>query len=245
MEQYRDYITGKKQLLSSSNAKLGKDDSVLIYGLSLLPHTMGGGANLCPHASEACKAVCLVYSGNARFAKVNIARERKTRFYLDKRSMFNTVLKAELARVNVLGILGEKVAVRLNVFSDIAWEKQINMGDFRNVQFYDYTKNPIRMDKYLKGQMPNNYHLTFSYSGDNLEECYDVLEKNGNVTIVFKLKKGQSLPKTWNGYRIIDGDVSDYRPDDAQGVVVGLKYKQPVANKEDTKDIREQFYIEL
>lgn len=33
------------------------------------------------------------------------------------------------------------------------------------------------------------------------------------------------LPKTYNGYEVIDGDLSDMRFKDKKGVVVGLKYK--------------------
>jgi hypothetical protein len=244
MEKYLDYIKGKKKLLSGSNAKLSKDKTVEIYGLSLLPHTLGGGANLCSHATEACKAVCLVYTGNARFTKVNVARGNKTSFYLKYRNEFIETLNAEIKRVNAIGSI-VPVAVRLNVFSDIAWEKQIDMNSYNNTVFYDYTKNPIRMDKYSKGVMPSNYHLTFSYSGDNLDDCIHFLDMGHNAAIVFRMSKGQSLPKTFKGYKVINGDESDYRPNDEKGVIVGLKYKQPVANKYKDDSVISEFYIDL
>lgn len=241
MEYGREYLTSKK-LLSTSNKKISKDETVTIFGLSLLPHELGGGHNLCPHASEACKAVCLVYSGNARFTNTNIGRAKKTEFYLKDREMFVSVLKCELNKANLLGKY-DKVAVRLNMFSDIPWEKQIDMSRYHYLTFYDYTKNPKRMMKFLSGNFPRNYHLTFSYSGTNWSDCQKVLDRGGNVTIVFK---GKKLPESYAGYKVINGDESDYRPNDEKGCIVGLKYKQPIANADaKKKELATTFYVEL
>ena len=90
---------------------------------------------------------------------------------------------------------------------------------------YDYTKNPIRMKVYLAGKLPKNYHLTFSLSENNKTEALDILSKGGSVAVVFDTKKGQPLPDTWNGYKVIDGDLSDLRFLDEAGVVVGLRAK--------------------
>ncbi len=51
------------------------------------------------------------------------------------------------------------------------------------------------------------------------------LQQGFNVTVVFAVKKGEPLPKTWNGYRVIDGDIHDLRFLDPEGVVVGLRAK--------------------
>jgi hypothetical protein len=39
------------------------------------------------------------------------------------------------------------------------------------------------------------------------------------------VRKGRALPTSWNGYKVVDGDISDYRPDDEKGVIVGLRFK--------------------
>ncbi len=228
--------------LLSTNKKLAADSSVKTHGLSLLPHNLGGGYNLCPHATKGCKATCLVYSGNARFTAVNIARNERTKLFLDNRQIFVELLKAELMKINVAGLGEFKQAVRLNVFSDIPFEKHIQMEDFNRIQFYDYTKNPKRMMKFLTGNMPKNYHLTFSLSSDNMEESKEILSNGGNVAMVFKLRKGQDFPNTYMGYKVINGDKSDYRPADGKGVIVGLKFKQAIANKSKTEEI---FSIDL
>jgi len=92
--------------------------------------------------------------------------------------------------------------------------------EFPEVQFYDYTKIP----KPWLRQLPN-YSLTFSLSEVNLELALDALRHQVNVAVVFDTRKGESLPETWHGYRVIDGDVSDLRFTDPMGVVVGLRAK--------------------
>ena len=116
-------------------------------------------------------------------------------------------------------------AVRLNGTSDLPWEKVFPMGDFPQVKFYDYTKNPVRMEKFTQGKMPANYHLTFSRSEENEKEALAILPTGGNVAAVFAVKKGQDLPKTWKGFEIIDGDLDDVRFTDPTGVIVGLRAK--------------------
>jgi hypothetical protein len=93
---------------------------------------------------------------------------------------------------------------------------------------YDYTKLHNRA-----GWIRENYYVTFSYDGTNLREALRVLEAGNNVAVVFydntpgakcgKAAHRQQLPKTWQGYPVIDGTITDWRPEDPRGVVVGLK----------------------
>ena len=46
------------------------------------------------------------------------------------------------------------------------------------------------------------------------------------MAVVFDTKKGQDLPSKWKGFRVIDGDLTDNRFLDDQGVVVGLREKK-------------------
>ena len=56
-----------------------------------------------------------------------------------------------------------------------------------------------------------------------------VLSRGDNLAVVFDVKRGKPLPSrhTINGVSamVIDGDLTDYRPDDIQGVIVGLRAK--------------------
>lgn len=44
-----------------------------------------------------------------------------------------------------------------------------------------------------------------------------VLGAGGNVAVVFRVKRGRPLPAVWNGYPVIDGDVTDLRYLDPAG----------------------------
>ena len=119
-----------------------------------------------------------------------------------------------------------KPCIRLNGTSDIPFEKFKIEGKnifehFPNVQFYDYTKNHIRMYKFLDNLFPANYHLTFSRSETNDKESMKVLSMGGNVAMVF-----DKVPETYEGYHVIDGDKNDLRPLDERNVIVGLKFKK-------------------
>lgn len=108
-------------------------------------------------------------------------------------------------------------AVRINGTSDQPQLALEMAREFPEVQFYDYTKIPAPWKRTLP-----NYHLTFSFSGENLADCMAALEHGINVAVVFPTA---NFPKTWNGYPVINGDKNDLRFLDPNNVVVGLKAK--------------------
>lgn len=210
-----------------SNAKLNKSDlsgkGYLTVGLSLSP-AKESGYEMCASRSDGCTKACLFTAGHGAFSTVKNARIAKTIFFKENEYGFMLKIHWELVkhwkRARNKGLL---LACRLNIVSDVMWEKYFDMDrDFPNVQFYDYTKHHKRMLNYLKGNLPKNYHLTFSRSENNDSQCLDVLSKGGNVTVVFD-KEG--LPSKWNGYNVINGDETDLRFLDERNVVVGLKAK--------------------
>ncbi len=209
------------------NAKLDKSSETVysVIGLFLSPHTANDrGVNLCPFASDACVSACLNTSGRARVMPELIlgARRRKANEFLANRSQFIERLKSEIVVYERRATKnGKKLAVRLNGTSDIDFPSSL-FEQFPSVQFWDYTKSPHRMSKFLCGNLPSNYHLTFSYSGENLTECQTVLAAGGNVTVVFSSK---DFPATFLGYPVISGDSSDLRFLDPSARVVGLKAK--------------------
>jgi hypothetical protein len=95
---------------------------------------------------------------------------------------------------------------------------------FPDVQFYDYTKDYIKLEYRNK---PKNYHFTYSFSGYNWDKCRKFLDSGINVAMVFK----NALPLTYQGYKVINGDLSDERYLDKKGVIVGLRYKVPRGKK--------------
>ena len=117
---------------------------------------------------------------------------------------------------------GYTPAVRLNGTSDISWERFKIFEMFPNVQFYDYTKIYKRAVKWARGEYPKNYHITYSLNEDNKKLAFDILEKGGNISAVFRTKK---LPKKFKGFKVINADKSDVRFKDPKNVIAGLYAK--------------------
>ena len=216
----------KSTLLSRHNHKTikGEKYGYITYILYLSPYKDNSrGVNLCPHASPGCSSACLFKSGKTGlFINVANGRRNKTEWFLENRPEFMNAIEKEIrmALARHAGS-GYQVVFRLNGTSDILWERipvagRANIFElFPDVQFYDYTKIPKRMDLKIP-----NYHLTFSRSEINDEDCMKVLAKGHNVAMVFR-----EVPETYKGYRVINGDDSDVRFNDECGVIVGLKYK--------------------
>jgi hypothetical protein len=227
-----------RQLLTEQDdniklAKSGKVDGAKFYtvGLSLAPYTLAGMGSVCASASPACIAGCLNTAGkglvkdasgrqtvqNARIAKTRAALARDT----DTRADFVSMLVWQLERAKTRARkVGLRLAVRLNVLSDLPWE---NMAPWLferlpDVQFYDYTKVYARL-----GTVPSNYDLTFSRSEKNDTDCASAIARGFRVAVVFNNRK--PLPETWNGARVVDADLHDMRFLDGPGVVSGLKAK--------------------
>lgn len=211
------------KLLSSNNTKIKKGEKLgwLTLGLSLSPFNLSG-KNFCSHASAGCAAACLNTSGMGAFSNVQEARKKKSRFFIENRTDFLAQLKKELAlAVKNAKKKGVKLAVRLNVLSDLPWENLVDMAAFPDVCFYDYTPNPKRMIAYLRGELPANYHLTFSRKEDNQSVVELIASMGGNIAAVFAGK----LPETYIGKKVVNGDETDLRFLDPRGVIVGLVAK--------------------
>jgi hypothetical protein len=229
-----------RKLLTAANAKIvkGAAKGFRTFGLHLAPWNLSG-FQVCASASAGCIAGCLNKAGHGgMFRKgettntVQEARKAKTAWFFNEREAFMTRLVREVQNgVKYAAKRGTLPVFRLNLTSDVRWETvpvTVNGVDYANimkafptVQFYDYTKHRNRRD------LPANYHLTFSRSESNDEAALEWLAAGGNVAVVFSTKKGEDLPETWNGYRVIDGDETDLRFLDDKNVVVGLRAKGP------------------
>lgn len=213
-----------RPLLTVENAKTIKGEKLgyLTGILYLAPANEAGRANICAGASEGCKKVCLYTAGRGRFAEIKNARISKTHFYFDNRDAFLASLRHDIRALIARAVrLGLKPAVRVNGTSDLPWLALQMASEFPQVTFYDYTKLDRAWDRTRA-----NYHLTFSHSETNGDQCQRALAHGVNVAVVFDTKKGQLLPETHFGARVIDGDEHDLRFLDAyQGVVIGLRAK--------------------
>jgi hypothetical protein len=223
-------------LLNSGNSKTrkGEKKGFTTYGIHLAPASLSG-FNVCDSSSAGCRWACLNTAGRGAMTSVQRARIKKTLFFFKDKQKFLAELWAEITKsIKSSAKKGMTPCFRLNLTSDLPWEKikfngQSVMEAFPDVQFYDYCKSPERMTKFVNGEMPANYHLTFSRSETNGALALAFLRSGGNVAMVFR----KSLPASYFGHEVIDGDETDLRFLDGKGKIVGLKEKG-LAKKDET-----------
>lgn len=208
-----------------NNAKTVKGDAKGEYltAILYLAPAKTSGHNMCPSATEGCKAACLFTNGHGAFPKIQQARINKTLEFFNNRAKFISQIYKELQSFEKkCVIIDRKPAVRLNGTSDIDWgaiAPEIFNG-FPNIKFYDYTKRKKGMKSYMDGKCPPNYYLTFSRSESNWDFCKTVLDKGHTVAAVF-----DEVPDEYEGYKVFNADDDDLRFLDPQGQIAGLKAK--------------------
>lgn len=210
------------KLLSRYNYKTVKGEKLgILTGILYLAPARLSGYETCPMRSIGCTNACLNTAGMGIFSNVQQARIAKTKMFFEEREKFLPLLKKDItALVKQAKKENFLPAVRLNGTSDIEWTRFKIMEEFPDVQFYDYTK----ILKHLTKDIPN-YHITFSKNEMNDDDCKKALDLGYNVAVVFNTKKGEELPKEWNGYPVYDGDLSDVRFYDPGNHVIGLRAK--------------------
>ncbi len=217
------------KLLTESNTKIlkSREFGYMTFGLHFAPAKLSGH-EVCIARSPGCTYACLNTAGHGMLTSVQKARVEKTRLFFSDRAAFMEQLVREISNaIRKAGKQGLRAAFRLNLTSDIPWESFPAAG-YRNVmdafpkaQFYDYTKIPVRMKRFLRGELPPNYHLTFSRSESNDRMVLDIAAKGGSIAAVFH----PHLPSHWKGLRVIDADGHDLRFLDPRGCVAGLSVK--------------------
>ena len=198
--------------MGEASPKLIKSDKSGLGYLSAIQYlapASTSGRNVCPHASPGCVAACLYTAGRGRTNGVQNARLNRTHLFFENRQLYWETLETELDKFGKRADrLGKIPSVRLNGTSDLPWERlRPELFDrFDGFQFYDYTKNPNRMLRFADGELPENYHLTFSRSETNDNDCRKVLRNGGNVAVVFR---NDDFPKWHMGAPVVNGDQHD------------------------------------
>ena len=226
----------QKLLAIDTNAKTikGQKYGFMTGVLYLAPSTISG-LNTCPMAKLAnCEGACLYSAGRGAFNSVQQSRINKTKLFYAERDKFMRLLVKDIERlIRKAERKGMTPLVRLNGTSDIRWETikfdyTFANGKVRNVsifelfpeiQFYDYTKISNRKD------IPKNYDLTFSYSGapGYQKHVQEAIKQGMRLAAVFR--KREEIPSHFLGMECVDGDDSDIRHLDPQGVIVALYAK--------------------
>ena len=215
-----------KDLLSKgNNLKLNKSE-IATYGLNLTPDNV-----TCQNAKLAgCMKTCIVDSGHAKvFKKINQARTNRKKLFYQNTDLFMQCLIDNIE--NAINKNSEKIAFRLNMFSDIQFEnvkyKGLNIYQIfkdSNVQFYDYTKIFERFTNLEKMHLLDICHLTFSYMPNPLfaKELNKAMKTDMNIAFIYN----GNMPETFLNRKVVNGDLSDYRPLEGYNkLAIALKYK--------------------
>ena len=209
----------------------------------MAPATLAGAGNLCPKATESCKALCLGwYSGQAAMVaqesdlnSVRVSRIEKARRFMKSRAEYmRDVVRAIENAEKQAERLGLKLCVRLNGSTDIAWEgiacerggkKFASVyAAFPALQFVDYTKIASRLYRAL----PPNLCLVLSRTESNENECERALQAGHKVAAVFK----DGLPAHYLGAAVVNGDEHDLIHLQPAGAIIGLSPKGRKAKRD-------------
>ena len=252
----------ENRIYSTDSAKAIKAQEYgIINGIHYMaPHKLAGVGNLCSHASPGCIALCLGehsgQAGMARDGELNSVRksrrDKARRFMVDRVRYMQDVALATAqeyakARSKGMGFVGrfngatdipvegikvyldDKLAAKISKLMgrlvDRGWHRSL-LTMFHEIPWVDYTKNHLRFNR----DLPENYHLTFSRSETNETKAIELLGCGVNVAVVF-----ETLPETWHGFTVIDGDKHDLRhldPRGERGFVIGLLPKGRKAKRD-------------
>tara|TARA_Y100001963_G_scaffold32038_1_gene44225 strand:- start:456 stop:1157 length:702 start_codon:yes stop_codon:yes gene_type:complete len=224
-------------ILNKGNSKTIKGEKYgwKTFGIHLSPNIVSG-YNVCFDATEGCIDACLDTSGRGAMPSVQNARINKTkRFFQDRKGFLTDLWKEVTSAIKSATKKELKFCMRPNLTSDLPWESirhngQSLMDAFNPCRFYDYTKSLKRFTRFLAGELPENYHLTYSRSEETTDALVIALCKSGgNVAVVFR----ERLPETWLGFEVLNGDENDLRFKDKKGCIVGLVEKG-LAKKDET-----------
>ena len=215
-------------LLTVNSAKTKKGEKLGVLTGVLYLNNRVDNKLFCPSSTIHCRKPCLIGAGQLGMISGVTATTNRALFFLADLEQFITRLKLEIAvLVNRARSMKFVPALRLNGTSDIPWEHakygeviQWAKSCYPDIEIYDYTKIAGRAIS-----APEIYHVTFSWSGENLKQCVALASKGVNVAVPFDIGRGKPLPETFLGIPVIDGDIHDLRFKDPRGVIVGLRYK--------------------
>lgn len=226
--------------LLSQNKKLEKTSKNLkweMYGLNLSPSNIEGtGYNTCKHATS-CKEICIVKTGLNTMSNAQKARIAKTKWFFEDQQGFLAQLHKELD--SLYKKHGSKLMIRLNVISDIPWERidPTLFTKYPKARMIDYTKYISRAyDSMFDPNWPSNYHLTYSWNENSPKykrKINKMLNAGGRINVVWHHRykyndiQRSQLPATFKiatkTHKVVDGDVHDARLEKGKVVMVRAK----------------------
>lgn len=184
-------VWDSRRPLLSANTKLkklpGRAKAYRAIGLAIAPWRYGARGNVCDWAGHCIVACNGLFAGMNNTPSTRVALIGRNILYWDFRALFLAKLRAELlAFVKLCKRTGRIPAVRLNVSSDIVWERAfpdiLAIVTGNGGVAYDYTKAPI--DK--RATLPPGYYLSHSFSEKTtFSEVCKVIDSGRNLIVAF------------------------------------------------------------
>lgn len=230
-----------------SNAKLEKlpnGREVINSGVTMAPSKRSRIVNVCSAATTACILSCVLwFAGRRMSAKMRECARNITALWHSWPERFYARYDRELTnQERRAAAAGVESYNRPNVASDLNHDRIVERHP--RTTFYDYTAVIGRMMTYLRGDLPPNYHLTFSVKESTpFEIVKSVIGRGGNVAVVvdtyywgpshrYGLLPMRATFQTADGadhftVDVVDGDRHDIRtPEfDGRGKMIGLRLK--------------------
>lgn len=185
---------------------------------------------LCPHATHGpsgCADGCISFTGRGSMDSVQQGRLKRTAFLRQDPVAFVAMLDWEIGLARAWAHdQGLRPAVRLNGLSDLRWEVIIPwlFDKYPDVQFYDYTKWPIRVrDKNL----PANYLVAYS-SQAHCDEYETMMNLHADGYSVAMIVDDVDAWEAFMGDSCSRADVSDLWMVDRPGTIGLLRPKSPL-----------------
>lgn len=175
--------------LLSANSKLrkapGKAGRYRAIGLAMAPANYSG-RELCAWRTAGCTLACNgFWSGMNVTISTRLALIGRALLWNNFRSLFVEKLFRELSNFDKLcARSGVLPAVRLNVSTDIVWERLLPelFTEFPTLSLYDYTK---ALPKH-RPTLPRNYTLCHSFNERTTSaDVRDIIDSGRNVVIAF------------------------------------------------------------
>lgn len=223
------------QFLSTEEdiTKLDMGSGRYTLGLSLPPASSSDIANLCAFEDQ-CAEKCVGTGGSNRFMTATNGKLARLKLLVEDTPAAIAMMVYGI-EAKVKKYTQEGVGVRLNVYSDIRWEKILPAWfwkKFADVIFYDYTKHPLSSRP--AASLPTNYKLTYSVSQRSTIRQISSQRNAGRSVAVVVGTRGGKIPNTKtyrpfsisvDGLGVVDGDANDRRYLDQPGSVVLLRRK--------------------
>lgn len=162
------FRNGGRLKLLATNSKMRKVPGMrgrgwIIKGLAMAPADIGS-REACQWRSAGCTAACngLFSGGNTMPSTRRAMIQRKEWYFQDRKGFLKQLFKELQQFQTSADRQGLRPACRLNVSTDIVWERIAPeiFTRFPGIEFYDYSKAAVRH----RPELPKNYTLSHSVS---------------------------------------------------------------------------------